>query len=300
MRLQNAVLAAAIAAVTLGCASPVPVADNFPLSYQKVARTAHHWDVVADDVVAQTADTLRDRQSFSGRPVYVMQPTRNTTFDAAFRDFMLNRLVDRGIDVNVCSAPSEVQVRYSTRVVEHLANMPKYRPGFLTALSSGVLVGHFLADASLSADAAYGIGIPFAIAADIAASHAAEPTRTEIIVTTTITDGNKFVMRRSDVYYVPDGDRPIFTGVVARESECTPGGTRPVRTTAVLNSDDGSAMLWRATAERLATVQGCMAADAHMIASAPGRESYAVQCPGASEPLRVNCESGRCEAKLQQ
>lgn len=299
MRLKNAVLVAAIAAVTWGCASPVPVADNFPLSFQKVARTAHHWDVVADDVVAQTAETLRAKASFADRPVYVVQPTRNTTFDASFRDFLLNRMVDRGMAVNVCSAPSEVQVRYATRVIEHSANMPRYKPGFLTALASGVWVGHILGESHISSDAAFGLGIPLGIAADVLAGHEAEATRTEIIVTTTITEGNRFVMRRSDVYYVPDGDRPIFTKAVAHEPDCGPG-PRAIRTSAMLDGDDGSPMLWRATAERLATVQGCMAPDAQIIARAPGREGYAVQCLGAGEQLRVSCEAGRCEAESLQ
>lgn len=282
-----------------GCASPVPVADNFPLSYQKVARTAHHWDVVADDVVAQTADTLRGRGAFSERSLYVMQPARSTMFDAAFRDFLLNRMVDRGMTVNVCSAPSEVQVRYSTRVVQHSANMPKYRPGFLTALTSGVWVGHLLSESSLSADAAYAIGIPFAVAADVIAGHEAEPTRTEIIVTTTITEANHFVMRRSDVYYVPDGDRPIFTAAVARESDCAPDRMRMEHTSAALDLDNGSPPHWRATAERIATVQGCASAEAQLTTRARGREGYAVQCSGAVEPIRVACEEGICKAVMR-
>ena len=54
MKKTSAILIAGISSALFGCASPVPVAENFPVSYQKVARTAHHWDVVAGDLLAQT------------------------------------------------------------------------------------------------------------------------------------------------------------------------------------------------------------------------------------------------------
>ena len=80
-------LLAAVALTTIGCASPNPVAENFPVSYQKVAGTAQHWDVVAEDVVMQTASVLASNPAFKGRAVYVPPTVRNTAFDATFRDF---------------------------------------------------------------------------------------------------------------------------------------------------------------------------------------------------------------------
>ena len=59
MKKNYAVLASTVVAL-VGCASPAPVAQNFPLSYQQVARTAHHWDVVAEDVVSQTMQAIAD------------------------------------------------------------------------------------------------------------------------------------------------------------------------------------------------------------------------------------------------
>lgn len=36
----------------LGCASPVFVADNLSVTYQKVARVARLWDIVANGIYA--------------------------------------------------------------------------------------------------------------------------------------------------------------------------------------------------------------------------------------------------------
>lgn len=224
---KNLILAVASAAIATGCASPVPVAQNFPLSHQKVARTAHHWDVVADDVVEQTTSTMKGFPSLDGRPVYVTPPAVNTVFDATFRDFLLNRLLARGVTVNVCpikqavgfAQAAAVQVNYSTRVIQHSAHMSAYEPGALTALTSGVLAWHELAlHASDPWIGAASVGT--AALVDVWLGHAALPTRTEIIVTTTIVEDNHFLMRRSDVYYVPEADANLFSDRATRSDDC--------------------------------------------------------------------------------
>jgi hypothetical protein len=229
---KNLMLVITSAALAAGCASPVPVAQNFPLSHQKVARTAHHWDVVADDVVEQTTSTMKGFPSLDGRPVYVTPPAVNTVFDAAFRDFLLNRMLTHGVTVNVCpvkqtvgfaQAPA-VQVNYSTRVIQHSANMSLYEPGALTALTSGVLAWHEIAlHASDPWIGAASVGT--AALVDVWLGHAALATRTEIIVTTTIVENNHFLMRRSDVYYVPEADANLFTDRATRTDDCPGAAT---------------------------------------------------------------------------
>lgn len=214
----------------VGCASPIPVAENFPLSYQKVARTAQHWDVVAQDVIAQTSGFLASSQALQRRGVFVSTTQRNTAFDAIFRDFLINHLVSGGAQVSVCSAPGgagfssspDVQIKYETRIIGHAA-LPHYRPGMLTALASGVLVVRGLAHTDLSYDARGIAGVGAAALADLAISNVTLATRTEIIVTTTIAENNVFAMRRSDIYYVPDGDANLFVQRVAQSSLCPPG-----------------------------------------------------------------------------
>jgi hypothetical protein len=226
---KNLVLLVAVAAAAFGCASPVPVAENFPLTYQKVARTAQHWDVVAEDVVAQTAGVLAANQALQGRGVFIPPTARNTAFEATFRDFAINRMVDRGMQVSVCSSPGgsgmvsspDVRVLYETRIIGH-AEMSRYRPGLLTALAAGVFVGRSVSDSDLSRDGRGALGFGVAALADLAAGHISNPTHTELVVTTTIEENNRFIMRRSDIYYVPDGDRNLFTRHAAGSALCPP------------------------------------------------------------------------------
>jgi hypothetical protein len=146
--------------------------------------------------------------------------------------------------VGFAEAPA-VQVNYSTRVVQHSASMSAYRPGVLTALGAGVFAVHEL-DVMASVPVQYGAGAALLALADVAAGHIALPTRTEIIVTTTIVENNRYLMRRSDVYYVPDADAHLFSDHAARTDDC-PGAA----VTSAQREIDQEKVLLAAKLERL-------------------------------------------------
>ena len=85
-----------------GCASPVPVATNFARSEQKVARTAHHWSVVADDLVTQTLAKVNSTDELSGRDIYIPKIKDATQFDVTLRDFMLTHIVNKNSSAVIC------------------------------------------------------------------------------------------------------------------------------------------------------------------------------------------------------
>lgn len=226
--MRLAIVAACVAVA--GCAAPVPVAEHFPLSQQRVARTAQHWDVVAADVVAQTATALHSHPALKGRPVVVGNGFRQTPFNVAFRNFLTNHLVNSGAAVNVCRVgsvvqggfiadPAEVQVTYEVQHIQH-ATAPYYRPGLLTALTAGVVVGRAIAVSHFDGTEASLLALGLAGLADVGLGHSARPTRTELIITTTIADQNRFIMRRSDIYYVPEGDTALFVSGYAHPTLC--------------------------------------------------------------------------------
>lgn len=209
------------ALTVVGCASPVPVASNFPLSYQKLVRTAHHWDVVADDVVSQTVAAINANPALQGRALFVASSERRTAFNRAFREFLITRLVDRGASVSVCRSEPvkstgfsadgpDVEVTYQTQIVGHGKDLPNYQPGRFTLLAGGVMVVRRLADLHLNTAESMATALTAGALADLGLGHVAAATRTEIIITTTIAENNRFVMRRSDIYYVPEGDTDLF------------------------------------------------------------------------------------------
>lgn len=213
------------ALAVVGCASPVPVAQNASLSSQDVARSARHWDVVADDVVEQTIDTLESEEALQGRPLFVAASAQPSAFNRAFREFLVTRLVADGRAVAVCRASpaktkegfaaegAQIEVTYDTQLVRHGADLSAYdnEPRKFTWLAAGVLVAHQLSEVHLSTTAGGAVAVAGAAFIDWWRGRSSEATRTEIVVTTTISENNRFVMRRSDIYYVPDEDATLYS-----------------------------------------------------------------------------------------
>lgn len=232
MNKRHALCLIPLAAILFGCASPVPVAQNFPVTSQKVARTAHHWDVVANDVVDQTIAAINATPVLQNRAIFIPRITDASAFDASFRDFLITNMVNRNLPVNVCDSSSlqksdfmlenpEVQIHYEARIVQHRAGVPKYVPGLFTALGAGVAVLHNAAASDLTrGQENLGI-IGFGALLDLARANVAVPTSTELLLTTTIAENNRFIMRRSDIYYVPDGDVNLFIDSIAQRSTCS-------------------------------------------------------------------------------
>jgi hypothetical protein len=232
MKMRYALCLLPMAATLFGCASPVPVAQNFPASLQKVARTAHHWDVVANDVVDQTIAAINSTPILQNRALFVPRIVDASAFDASFRDFLITNMVNRNLPVNVCKSSAlqksgfmlespEIQIEYEVRVIQHGARVPRYIPGLYTALGAGVSVLRNAAASDLTrGEENIGI-IGFGALIDLARANVALPTDTELLLTTTIAEDNRFIMRRSDIYYVPNGDVKLFINSVVQKSTCS-------------------------------------------------------------------------------
>jgi hypothetical protein len=177
----------------VGCANQVPVAENFSLSTQKKLRAPHHWDVIANDVVSETRRALFYHEDLKHRPVYIRYLNDNAThFSAAFRNFMITGLVNSGVPVTE-NPQDAVIITYDTQVVRHTVDR-KYSP-----LLSDVLVSRKLEEKNRSADH----GSLSSILTD-------GPTRTELIVNTSIIEDGNYRMRKSDVYYIDGQDIRLF------------------------------------------------------------------------------------------
>ncbi len=200
------ILLALVFAAT-GCASQVPIAKNHPISTQKKAKSAHHWDVLADDITGQTQATLKKNPELDGKPLYVSTSEESSPFGFALRNFLITRMVNRGMPVTT-EKEGAVELQYETQLVRHESSRYAHVPGTFTALTAGVWV---LRDLVSSGSAALPGSIGLAALADYGmGQYAGGATPTELIVTSTIIRDKKFVMRKSDIYYLEDADLGLF------------------------------------------------------------------------------------------
>ena len=177
--------------------SKAPVPDEFyPLTHQKHMQAAHHWDILAEDVGKQVsaADTEK--------AIYVSESSDNTPFNSAFRNMLITQLHKNGLNVSKENKSASV-LEFNTQVIEH-----KDRSTVMPIKgSSFALLGGTLAIAKLVSDSSLPVGLSILTAADYASSglFGSYPV-TEVIITTSVYDGNLLLKATTDIYYIGKGD----------------------------------------------------------------------------------------------
>ena len=206
-------LIASVIAVS-GCSSlDVPRADNYPASNQKKARAVHHWDVLADDVAGRIADKIREWPP-GEYPIHV-STVSDASFNQGFRKLLMTRLLDRGVALS--TQPAGVQLVVDAQVVQHPAQTFNLNRASLplTRLAIGVTVARDLVHAPPAAASVAGTLGAAALLAD-ATSYLTEgpaaggPTRTEVLITTSLENADRYLARTADVYYIEDADAALY------------------------------------------------------------------------------------------
>lgn len=204
-----AALACACLTLTACGSAPIPVASNFEYTAQHKVRSAGHWDLVATDVVAQTLATLEKTGLPRSATVYVNLPAQASAFDQGFREFLVTKLVQSGVAVLQQAADAQLQLTYATQVVVHASPRPHFIPGQFTMLAGGLMAAYGLRHEFLDTQLLATLGLTGA--ADYANSiNSGGPTHTEVILTTSVSQANQFLARKTDVYYLEDVDAPLF------------------------------------------------------------------------------------------
>lgn len=204
------ILGASIALLTACASSPIPVSENFPLTVQPKVRSAGHWNILSKDVVKQTLETLSSIGT--DKPLYVALSPKASAFDVAFREFLITELVKAGRVVKQ-TPENAIEVSYQTQMVRHESPRPHFVPGQFTMLTAGLYAMYGLRGEFLDAKLAAGLGL--AALADTASSmNSGGPTSTELILTTTVATGGRYLVRKTDVYYVEEADTSLFAAIL--------------------------------------------------------------------------------------
>jgi len=202
-----------ILAFTLaGCMTQTPVPVTYKYSTQQKMQAAHHWDILAQDVASQTLQTMTS-SGRQGEPVYM--DFVNSPYGEGFRDFLMTRLVNGGLKILSEKREASLIVRYKAQLLYHNEDRwTRLPPGLITTstslLAGGVLV---LRDAfkygstGAKIATATGVGIGGAVIIDVLSGRfTKELPHSEVILTTSLIDGDIYLMRKTDIYYINDVD----------------------------------------------------------------------------------------------
>lgn len=185
-----------VAAVWLsGCASPIPF-RHVPMPQQKL-QAVQHWDALAAEVAKQIALTLKGIADGPGKKVHV-QADPETPFGAIFAELLTTRLVQAGIAVSDDPMAPGFTAENRVQVLRHRAQRHVVDMWGSNATHGGpssevvMLRAHdesAAGSATLSAGGVAG-GLP----------------HTELIITSELRQADRYLMRRSDIFYINDPD----------------------------------------------------------------------------------------------
>jgi len=176
-------------------------------SDEKEMDSARHWNILANDVANRINNELIRKKQYTAA-IHVRHscgtpnncgPGGTYPFDEGFHDLLTSQLVSFGIHTQITPEHADLLVDYKVQVVYHAGQWQAWdwpKPGVATALAAGIMV---LRDAPWGMVAAAG-------AVDMFRANYQDNGEYEVIITTSITQGQRYVMRFSDIYTIPNMD----------------------------------------------------------------------------------------------
>ncbi len=191
------------------CASQVPVATTYPISFQRKMQAAEHWDILAADVANRLRDTLLIGPApAAGQPskysvaLHIQPPQYNSEFGVAFHNLLITHLLEQGFLVSENPTDGCYEVTYGIQVVTHKdRGFIRPMPGLFTALTGSVLVLRATGDNNPATAAMLG-----AVGLDVATGYITDNPNSEIIMTTSVMNGARYITRLRDIYYISDNN----------------------------------------------------------------------------------------------
>lgn len=194
--------------LTCGCASRIPEPITYPYSQQQKMEAANHWRVLAEDlanrinnelVITDNASKTVSVKQTCGNEATPCSPMETSSFNEAFRDLLITQLVGYGIPTKKQKDDETLEILYKVQIVRHASErMRTLQPGLLTGLSAAIVV---LRNAPTDL-----VTMAIGATADVANTSMAGQGHYEIIITTSVLDGGKYIFRASDLYYINDKD----------------------------------------------------------------------------------------------
>ncbi len=205
MRLWFRAAAAAVGLGVLlsGCQSSVPQAENFPNQRQFIVMSMAQWQILANWTVTQLGPSLP-----ANRRVNV-HASSVTPFSRAYAQFLATALVHHGYVVG--PGDGVATVHFSVQVVDHgyfaAAPLTFSLAGTLAGASTWVAFNNATKVVPLGAPP---IGLAIGAMADAHRMFLPQPTDSEIVVTTSLGNGEQRYAGRSDVFYISGADRSEY------------------------------------------------------------------------------------------
>jgi hypothetical protein len=202
-----------VALMLSSCATSIPQAENIPNSKQKKVMAVQHWGWIANDAVVQTKLALSKKAFAKSQPLYVTDDV-NTDFGRGFRKYMIAALIDEGFTVST-KKEGAIELGYEAQVIRHESAFDPLAFGYKPGMAAGTVTGFWVLRNAIQhwSTTSAGIGSVAAAAGyDVYKSLNPGETGVELLISTSITHQDRYVMLNADAYYIEKGEAWLFEG----------------------------------------------------------------------------------------
>jgi len=203
--------------VLLTACAQVPKPSTYPFSFQQQMQAAHHWEVLATQVVERVVAERTAGNIFASELVYVQNRDRSP-FGQAFYTLLRTDLNKQGITVSPVPGPP-VTIDWTVQTVVHQADRIKPPFPFESTLVGGLAYGVAQTWDKLSLEAA-GAVTAFGLLPLLdlwRGTYTGPLPHSEVIITTKIEKEAAFERRHSDIFYINDLDWRHYRSIAALE-----------------------------------------------------------------------------------
>lgn len=193
----------------IGTTSQVPIASTYEYTTQQKMQAARHWDVLAEDVASRLNEHI-NKSSVAGRTINVISGN-NSSFQDAFEDLLITQMVNQGLDIRD-NNNGRLKLKFKTQVISHTdrgyVRSPHDTHTKLALLATGVWAAINIANNSSAVkDALIATGVIGAgVGMDATAGNIASISNKEVIINVSLMDGDKYIMRKTGIYYINEPD----------------------------------------------------------------------------------------------
>jgi hypothetical protein len=197
----QAIILAVSALLLTACASPL-VVPKPPSFQEKIAHTAD-WSALTSRTAQHFATALGTPPS----AVYVAPGPSGMPFATAFRNFLEQKLLERGIRVQETAAGATV-LRFEVQTFWYKSERQKLPVEYASFWTTAAALGAQARDIS-SVDTALGVAGGAGPIMDILKAMF-DTTNAEVALTVTVLDGTRLAYRDSETFYIRPTELPFY------------------------------------------------------------------------------------------
>ena len=183
--------------------SEAPIPKSYPLTTQEKIQAVYHWGLLAEHIAGLVKVALETEYTNNrpGRPIYVA-PSGITPFEKVFHALLMTKLFETGLSISN-NPEQSLLLSFDIELVKYPKRHVKVEKEIYKSLAMGLIVKDEVSFAESpdvsNIDNQSGEGVR-----QSKDEYLFTLPENEIIITSSLTYNDRYIMRNSSVYYIDD------------------------------------------------------------------------------------------------